>query len=62
MDLRRLAVMDGSGIEKDSRAPLGGPRAPGAYWLCGHNTDAFTDGNSLVAEPVSGCNPPEAVS
>lgn len=30
--------------------PLGGPRVPGAYWLCGHNTDAFATGSSFIAQ------------
>lgn len=28
--------------------PLGGPRAPGAYWLCGHNTDALATGRRFI--------------
>lgn len=30
--------------------PLGGPRAPGAYWLCGHNTDALATGDAVIAQ------------
>lgn len=29
--------------------PIGEPRAPGAYWLCGHNTDALATGVRFIA-------------
>ncbi len=53
-DLRRLVVMDGSGIEKDSRAPLW-TSGTGAYWLCGHNTDASATGDCFLAHSCPRC-------